>query len=124
MIGLLGKKVGMTVVYEEDGTQTPVTLLLAGPCRVLRILKKEKSGYSAVQLGFGVRKQKNVTRPVLGQFRKLGLPALAFVREIRTEEVEGLEVGTELRVDNFEAGEFVDIEGVSIGKGFQGESGY
>ncbi|MBI2167430.1 MAG: 50S ribosomal protein L3 [Candidatus Omnitrophica bacterium] len=120
MIGLLGKKVGMTVIYDEGGTQIPVTLLLAGPCRVLRILKKEKSGYSAVQLGFGARKQKNVTQPVLGQFKKLGLPAQAFVREIRTEEVDGLEVGTELGVDNFEAGEFVDIEGVSIGKGFQG----
>lgn len=119
-IGLLGKKIGMTQVFSEGGDQTPVTVLEVGPCVVLRINRKEKAGYNSVQLGFCGRKEKGVTKPVLGQFKKLGLAPKRFVREIRTDELEGLQVGTELTVDNFEAGEFVDVEGISIGRGFQG----
>ena len=120
MIGLLGKKVGMTRVFSEEGSQIPVTLLQVGPCVVTRLRSKEKDGYAAVQLGFGEKKEKHFSKSLLGQFKKSGLAPKRWVREIRTEETEGLQVGTELKVDNFEAGDFVDVEGISIGKGFQG----
>lgn len=120
MIGLLGRKIGMTQLFDGDGRRTPVTLIQTGPCTVLGVKKKDKDGYDAVQLGFGERKEKRTSRAVLGQFKKLGLPPRRFVREIRTSELEGLEVGQELKLNQFEAGEFVDVEGVSIGKGFQG----
>ena len=120
MIGLLGRKVGMTQIFDEEGRQTPVTLIEAGPCVVLRLRNKETDGYSAVQLAFGEKRESRTTRPALGQFKKAGVSPKQFVREIRTEEVEGLEVGKELKVNQFEAGEFVDVEGISIGKGFQG----
>lgn len=120
MIGLLGKKVGMTRVFNEEGNQIPVTLLQVGPCVVTRLRLKEKEGYTAVQLGFGEKKESRFTKSLLGQFKKTGLAPKRWVREIRTEETEGLQVGTELKVDNFEVGDFVDVEGESIGKGFQG----
>lgn len=120
MIGLLGKKVGMTRLFDEEGRQVPVTLIQAGPCVVLRVKTKEKDGYDAVQLGFGEKKESRTHRPLLGQFKKAGVSPKGFVREIRTNELEGLAVGRELGVDQFEVGEYVDVEGVSIGKGFQG----
>ena len=120
MIGLLGRKVGMTQVFDEEGRQIPVTVLEVGPCVITQLRTQEKDGYTAVQLGFLNRKEKQTTKPLLGQFKKAGVALKRFVREIRTESVEGLKVGTELKVDQFQAGEFVDIEGISIGKGFQG----
>lgn len=120
MIGLLGRKVGMTQVFDGEGRQIPVTVLEVGPCVITQLRTQEKDGYTAVQLGFLNRKEKQTTKPLLGQFKKAGVAPKRFVREIRTESVEGLKVGTELKVDQFQAGEFVDIEGVSIGKGFQG----
>lgn len=120
MIGLLGKKVGMTRVFDEEGRQVPVTLLQVGPCVVTQVKTGEKDGYNAIQLGFEDKKESRVAKPVLGQFKKAGVPPKRFIREIRTDELEGLKPGTELKVDNFEVGEYVDIEGISIGKGFQG----
>ena len=120
MIGLLGRKVGMTRVFDDQGRAIPVTLLEVGPCVVTALRTKVQHGYDAVQLGFGARKESRVPRPVLGQFKKIGLVPKRFVREIRTEVLTGLEIGQELKVDQFEVGEYVDIEGVSIGKGFQG----
>lgn len=120
MIGLLGRKVGMTRVFDEEGAETPVTLIQAGPCVVLALRKKESEGYHAVQLGFGERKESRTPQPVLGQFKRAKVSPKRFIREIRTEELEGLQVGQALNVDQFEVGEFVDVEGISIGKGFQG----
>jgi len=120
MIGLLGKKLGMTQIFDAEGKQIPITALQVGPCYVTNIRTKEKNGYSAVQLGFDEIKEKRLSKPRLGQFKKTKCPALRFVREIRTEETEGLEVGKQIAVDMFEAGDFVDISGTSIGKGFQG----
>ena len=121
MIGLLGKKIGMTQVFDEkDGRQIPVTVIELGPCHVTDLRTKEKHGYSSVQLGFDPAKVKQVTKPRLGAFKKSGVPALRFVREIRTESTEGLKVGQKLTVDHFEVGDVVDVEGVSIGRGFQG----
>ncbi len=110
----------MTQVFDADGRQIPVTLIEAGPCHVMEVRTKEKNGYSAVQLAFDKVREKTLTKPKLGQMKKAGAPALRFVREIRTEDVNGLSVGAQVRVDNFEAGDFVDVVGISIGKGFQG----
>jgi large subunit ribosomal protein L3 len=120
MIGLLGKKVGMTQLFDEQGRQVPVTVLEIGPCHITSVRTQDKNGYSAVQLAYGAAKEKRVSKPRLGQFKKANTPALRFVREIRTSEIEGLEVGGQLAVNNFEVGDFVDIEGTSIGRGFQG----
>jgi large subunit ribosomal protein L3 len=120
MIGLLGKKVGMTQIFDEEGQQIPVTVVECGPCIVTSVRTKEKNGYSAVQLGFDRAKERLVTSPSAGQFKKIGVAALKFVREIRTEELENVTVGSQILVDNFEAGDWVDVEGISIGKGFQG----
>lgn len=120
MIGLLGKKIGMTQVFDEAGQRVPVTVLKIGPCKVTDLRTQERDGYVAVQLGFDAAKEKSKTKPELGQFKKAKIEPLRFVREIRTEKVEGLEVGQELRVDNFEVGDFVDIQATSKGRGYQG----
>ena len=120
MIGLLGKKVGMTQLFDDLGRQIPVTVLEVGPCHVTDIRTKDKHGYSAVQLAFGSVKEKSLNRPKLGHLKKSKAEPLRFIREIRTEDVQGLTVGQRLTVDQFEVGDVVDVEGVSIGKGFQG----
>ncbi|OQA39885.1 MAG: 50S ribosomal protein L3 [Candidatus Omnitrophica bacterium ADurb.Bin314] len=120
MLGLLGKKVGMTRIFDEEGRQVPVTVLEVGPCFVTGLRTKEKNGYQAVQLGFDVVKERRLSKPKLGLTKKAALPPLNIQREFRTDSLENLAVGSEVRVDNFEAGEFVDVIGTSIGKGFQG----
>jgi len=120
MIGLLGKKVGMTQIFDDQGRQVPVTVLEVGPCYVTELRVPKKHGYSGVQLAYGTAKEKSFNKPDLGQLKKANVPPLKFVREIRTEQVEGLQVGQKIGVDNFEVGDFVDVEGISIGKGFQG----
>jgi large subunit ribosomal protein L3 len=120
MLGLLGKKIGMSRIFDEDGAQVPVTLIQVGPCFVTGIRTKEKNGYQAVQLGFDVVKERKLTKSRLGATKKIGIPPVNINREIRTESLENLNLGSEIRVDNFEAGEFVDVVGTSIGKGFQG----
>jgi len=120
MIGLLGKKVGMTQIFDADGRQLPVTVLEVGPCHVTGLRTQGRHGYSAVQLGFDGVKEKRLNRPRRGQFKKNNIPALRVVRELRSESLESLKVGSRLTVENFEVGDFVDVEGVSIGRGFQG----
>ena len=120
MIGLLGKKVGMTQLFDEEGLQFAVTVLEVGPCLVTQVKTKEKDGYNAVQLGFVDKIEKRTTKALQGHFKKAGMSPKRYVREIRTEKIEGLNVGKELKVDQFETGEYVDVQGVSIGKGFQG----
>lgn len=119
MKALLGKKVGMTQVFDENGQCIPVTVLEVGPCLVTGVRQKQKEGYDAVQLAFGEKKEKSARKSQLGFFKKLGLPLRRWLREIRTD-VTGLKVGDALAVDNFTEGNFVDVEGTSIGKGFQG----
>ena len=120
MIGLLAKKIGMTQIFDQDGNPLAVTVLQAGPCTITQVKTQEKDGYTAVQLGFQNKKENRTPKPLIGHFKKAKTVPKQFVREIRTESVEGLEVGKELKVDQFEVGEFVDVEGISIGKGFQG----
>src|SRR3989338_3188650 len=93
MIGLLGKKIGMTQIFAEDARQIPVTLLEVGPCYVTAIRSKEKDGYSAVQIGFDiVKKEKKLNKPKLGNLKKSGLPLLKVLREVRTDKTQGLRV--------------------------------
>ena len=119
--GIIGKKVGMTQVYAEDGRAIPVTVIQAGPCVVVQRKSKEKDGYSSVQLGLVEdRKVKRVTKAVKGHFDKAGLPPCRVLREFTVGDGEELKVGDKVSVDLFAPGDVVDIVGVSKGKGFQG----
>jgi large subunit ribosomal protein L3 len=120
--GLIGRKVAMTQVFADDGTRVPVTVIEAGPCTVLGVRTEQSHGYDAIQLGFAPRK-KRVSRPAAGLFKKLGLPTMAVVREMRLEKADkaqAYEVGQALTVSIFAPGELVDLVGVTKGKGFQG----
>jgi large subunit ribosomal protein L3 len=120
--GLIGRKVGMTQVFGEDGGHIPVTVIQAGPCTVVDIRTRATHGYDALQLGFEPQK-KNVTKPMAGHFKKAGVPALRIVREIRLEKgemLQGYEVGQTVTAELFKPGELVDVVGVTKGKGFQG----
>jgi len=120
MIGLIGKKVGMTQIFSERGEAIPVTVIEAGPCTVTELRTLERDGYAAVQLGFGSNKESRFTRPVLGQFKKRNLPPARFLKEFRVTDLSGLEVGQKLTVGMFEKGQHVDVQGVTKGRGFQG----
>ena len=120
MIGLIGRKVGMTQFFDERGEAIPVTIIEAGPCTVTELRSTQRDGYTAVQLGFGTNKESRFTRPALGQFKKRNLPPLRHLREFRVESVEGMEVGQSLDVSIFEKGRRVDIQGVTKGRGFAG----
>ncbi len=121
MAGLIGKKIGMTRVFDDEGVQVPVTVIEAGPCPVVQIKTEETDGYRAVQLGFGARKEKRARRPELGHAAKAGLEvAPRVLREFDLGDDEELEPGQELTVEVFEAGQIVKVTGTSKGKGFQG----
>ena len=120
MIGLIGRKVGMTQLFDEKGEAIPVTIIEAGPCTVTELRSTQRDGYTAVQLGFGTRKESRFIRPVLGQFKKRNLPPARHLREFRVDSIEGLEVGQSLDVSMFEKGRRVDIQGVTKGRGFAG----
>ncbi len=120
--GLIGRKVGMTQVFGEDGSHVPVTVIEAGPCTILEIRREDTHGYDALQVGFGSKK-KNVTKPQAGLFKKANVAPMRVVREVRfekTEKLQGYEVGQSLTVEMFSPGELVDVVGVTKGKGFQG----
>jgi len=120
MIGLIGKKVGMTQIFSDQGEVIPVTVIEAGPCTVTELRTAELNGYAAVQLGFGAVQEKRVTRPALGQFKKRNLPPVRHLREFRVADTAGLEVGQSLTVSIFEKGRHVDVLGVTKGRGFAG----
>jgi len=113
MIGILGKKVGMTQVYDDKGDLLSVTVIEAGPCPVLSVNSKN------VQLGFDLAREKSVKKPVLGQYKKAKVAPRKFMREITKDNLE-YTIGQEIKVDMFKVGDFVDVRGTSIGKGFQG----
>ncbi len=117
---ILTTKVGMTQIFGEDGTLTPVTVLQAGPCVVTQVRTVENDGYSAVQLGFGDIREKLVNKPQAGHFAKAGVPAKRFLKEFRLEDAESYELGQEIKADIFAAGDKVDVTARSKGKGFQG----
>ena len=120
--GILGIKLGMTQVYSEDGTSVPCTVLQAGPCVVVQRRTKQKDGYDAVQLGLvEFVKPQRISKPMTGHFKKAGVAPMRVLREVRLEEsADETKAGDRVLVDGFAPGEFVDITGVSKGKGFQG----
>jgi large subunit ribosomal protein L3 len=117
--GLLGKKIGMTQIFDDTGAAYPVTLIEAGPCYVTQIRRPEKEGYSAVQLGFSEVHPKRLTGGELGHLKTTELPPLRFLREFRTSNLD-VSVGDVVKVDMFTPGERVDVVGTSKGKGFAG----
>lgn len=118
--GLLGKKIGMTQIFEEAGRVIPVTVIEAGPCVVLQVKSVEKDGYSAVRIGFDEKKEAHTNKPQAGTFKKANTKPLTVIKEIRTNDTEGIKVADSIRLDMFTTGDYVDITGTSIGKGFQG----
>lgn len=115
---ILGKKVGMTQIFKEDGAMIPVTVVEAGPCVVTQVKTVESDGYEAVQVAFGDVRESLLTKPAAGQFKKAGLALKKYLREFRT--AEEFKVGDEIKVDVFENGDKVDVTGVSKGKGYAG----
>ena len=117
---ILGRKIGMTQVFAENGLVIPVTVVEAGPCVVVQKKTNEKDGYEAIQVGFGEVKPKHTTKPVMGHFEKAGVTIKKVLREFRFEDVSAYEVGSEIKADIFAAGDKVDVSGMSKGKGYQG----
>ena len=118
--GILGKKLGMTQIFEADGRMIPVTVVEAGPCIVIQNKTEETDRYNAVQLGFGDLKEKHTNQPMKGHFDKAGVSPVKFVRELRLSAPSEYTVGQKLAADIFAAGEMIDATGVSRGKGFAG----
>ena len=118
--GLIGKKLGMTQIFDEQGKVIPVTVIEAGPCVVAQVKTVETDGYNAIQLGFGDVKESKINKPEKGHFAKSKLTPKKHLREFRLDSVENINVGDELKADTFTAGEQLDIQGTSKGKGFQG----
>jgi large subunit ribosomal protein L3 len=121
MSGIIGKKLGMTRIFDETGAAVPVTVVEAGPCPVVQLRTPEKEGYSAIQLGFGQKKPVRALKPELGHAAKAGLDAApAVLREFRVTDGEMPELGEQITVERFEAGSRVKVTGTSKGRGFQG----
>ena len=116
---ILGKKIGMTQIFDENGKAIPVTAIEAGPCTVIQIKTVDNDGYQAVKLGFGEVKENKLTKPKKGEFAKANITPKKHLREFRLEEIS-YNVGDEIKADIFAAGDAVDITGTSKGKGFQG----
>ncbi|MGL5646312.1 MAG: 50S ribosomal protein L3 [Clostridium sp.] len=117
---ILGKKIGMTQIFDENGKVVPVTVVEAGPCVVVQKKTVEKDGYDAIQVGFGDIREKLVNKPRKGQFAKAGVSLRRTLKELRLEDAASYEVGQEITAEIFVAGDKVDVSGVSKGKGFQG----
>lgn len=121
MKSLIGKKIGMTSVFTEDGSSVACTLIEAGPCYVTSVKTKDNDSYTAVQLGFEERKEKGLSKPVKGQFKTRKLPLLRYLKEVRDfDNAEEFKVGEVLKVDIFQAGDTVKVTGITKGKGFTG----
>lgn len=117
---IIGRKVGMTQLFAENGTLIPVTVVEAGPCPVVQVKTVEHDGYAALKLGFIETSEKNLTKPELGQFKKAGVKPHKVLKEIRVDNAETYAVGAELKADVFQAGDKVDVAGISKGHGFTG----
>ncbi len=117
---ILGTKLGMTQIFAEDGKVIPVTVVKAGPCTVVQSKTVETDGYNSVVVGFGDVKEKSLNKPMKGIFAKANVANKKYLREFRLEDTSALSVGDEIKADVFEAGEKVDVSGISKGKGFAG----
>jgi len=119
-VGILGTKLGMTQVFDEEGRAIPVTVVQAGPCTITQIKTKQKDGYSAIQIGYQEVKPKIINKPEIGHLAKADAPPLRHLREYRLDEVSEYQLGQQLLVDIFSDGQIVDVTGTSIGRGFAG----
>ena len=119
-VGILGTKLGMTQVFDETGNAVPVTVIQAGPCVVTQIKTEQTDGYSSVQVGYGEVKEKALNRPKLGHLKKSGASPVRHLREYRVDDTGEFEIGQAVAADRFEAGQLIDVSGISIGKGFAG----
>ncbi|TQV87902.1 50S ribosomal protein L3 [Aliikangiella coralliicola] len=119
-IGIVGRKCGMTRVFDENGVSTPVTVIEVAPNRITQVKTQENDGYQAIQVTTGERKANRVNRPEAGHFKKAGVEAGRGLWEFTSDSLDGFETGGEIKVDIFEAGQVVDVTGTSKGKGFQG----
>ena len=117
---ILGRKVGMTQVFEKDGTVIPVTVVEAGPCPVIQKKTMERDGYEAVCVGFSDIREKLVNKPKKGQFDKAGVEPKRFIREFKFDNTSDYEIGQEIKADIFEEGDFIDVSGLTRGRGFTG----
>lgn len=117
---ILGTKLGMTQIFDADGKVIPVTVVAAGPCVVVQKKTMENDGYEAAQVGFGDIREKSMNKPQKGQFAKADVAAKKYLREFRLDDCQALNVGDEIKADTFEAGEKIDVTGISKGKGFAG----
>ena len=117
---IIGKKVGMTQIFDAEGQMVPVTVVEVGPCKVVQIKNQEVDGYSALQIGYKQVKESKVTKPIKGHFDKVNVDYMKVLREFKLEDISAYEVGQELKADVFEAGDKIDITGTSKGKGFAG----
>lgn len=117
---IIGRKVGMTQIFAEDGKVIPVTVIEAGPCPVVQVKTPETDGYTALKLGFLPAKEKALNKPDLGQFKKAGVAPCKYLREVRVDSAEGYKVGDEVKADVFAAGDRVDASGVTKGHGYTG----
>jgi len=117
---IIGRKVGMTQIFDSNGKVVPVTVIEAGPCVVVQKKTVEKDGYDAVQLGFGDVKEKRLTKPELGHLKKAGVPLKKYLKEFRLADISKLNVGDVIKADIFAEGDRVDVTGISNGKGYSG----
>ena len=120
MPGLIGKKIGMTSIFNADGELIPVTAIKVDPCKVVNIRSVKIDGYEAVQLGSGSKKEKNVNKPLLGYYKKNSMTPFVELREFKGFDTSEIKIGDEIKVDFFNEGETIKVKGKSIGKGFQG----
>ncbi len=119
-IGILGKKLGMSQFFDEKGRAVPVTLIEAGPCRITQLKSVATDGYSSVQIGFGVTREKLINKPSKGHISKTGKELLKYLKEYRVDDLESYQLGEPVTVGNFETGQKVDVSGDSMGRGFSG----
>ena len=119
MKAIIGKKIGMTQIFDEKGTVIPVTAIQAGPCAVAQVKTTETDGYNSIQLGFGEVKEKHMNKPEKGHFAKAGISNKKYLREFRVDSID-VKVGDEVKADVFVAGDKIDVQGTTKGKGFQG----
>ncbi|AEF93116.1 50S ribosomal protein L3 [Desulfotomaculum nigrificans CO-1-SRB] len=119
-VGILGKKVGMTQIFNKEGIAIPVTVVEAGPCVVVQKKTVETDGYNAIQLGFGEKREALINKPTKGHLAKAGVRPVRFLRELRVEDPNAYEVGQEIKADIFNEGQKVDVVGTSKGRGFAG----
>jgi large subunit ribosomal protein L3 len=120
MPGILGKKIGMTSVFNAEGDLVPVTVIQAAPSKIISVKNEEKDGYAAIVVGYGEKKEKNISKPVLGQFKKSNLSPFRMIKEFKGFDSNSAKVGDEIKVDLFKEGDTIKVRGKSKGKGFQG----